>query len=159
MINIYDKVYFKLREKEVHKAKVIIKRLDIEEVNKRISKICWSSGIEYEIILKNSEILLLLLKGNKDKVLLKFEKKDMVFLEEFDSYLNFFYKYSANKGVYITTGVFEEKIKNRCSIISIYKKIKLVDKYNLIKDQLGIKGKATDEIKGGKLNLYKYLPN
>lgn len=159
MISIYDKVYFKLREKEVNKAKVIIKRLDIEEVNKRISKICWSNSIEYETILKNSEVLLLLLKGNKDKVLLKFEKKDMVFLDEFDSYLNFFYKYSANKGVYITTGVFEERIKKKCSIIPIYKKIKLVDKYNFIKNQLGINGKAAEEFEGRKLNLYKYLPD
>lgn len=158
MVNLYNKIYFKLREKEVRKAKVIIKRLDLEEIDKRISKICWNNGIEYESILKNSEVLLLLLSGNKEKVLFKFEKKDMIFVEQFDSYLDFFYKYSATRGVYITTGVFEQRIKDVCSFIPIYKKIKLVDRYNLIRNQLGVSGKALEEVKGSKLNLYKYLP-
>ncbi|KAJ52884.1 restriction endonuclease Mrr [Clostridium tetanomorphum] len=159
MKGIYNKIYFKLRKKEVERGKIILKRIDLEDVNKRISKICWNNGIEYSIILKKSDILLLSLKGSKELVVLKFTKKDMTFAEEFDSFLDFFYKYDANRGIYITTGVFEEKIRYKCNYIPMYKKIRLVDKYSFIKEQLGIGGKALEELKENKLKLYRYLPD
>jgi restriction endonuclease Mrr len=88
-----------------------------------------------------------------------FIKKDMIFLEEFESYLDDLYKYDVTKGVYITTGVFEQRIRDKCSFIPMYKKIKLVDKYNFIKDQLGVNGKALEVFKENRFKLYKYLPN
>lgn len=159
MVNIYNKIYFKFREKEVCKAKIIMKKLDLDNIDKGISKICWNSGIEYEAIVKKPETLLLLLRGKKDILLLKFVKKDMIFLEEFESYLDDLYKYDVTKGVYITTGVFEQRIRDKCSFIPMYKKIKLVDKYNFIKDQLGVNGKALEVFKENRFKLYKYLPN
>ena len=159
MVNIYNKIYFKFRKREVCKAKIIMKKLDLDNIDKGISKICWNSGIEYEAILKKPETLLLLLRGKKDVLLLKFVKKDMIFLEEFESYLDDLYKYDVTKGVYITTGVFEQRIRDKCSFIPMYKKIKLVDKYNFIKDQLGVNGKALEVFKENRFKLYKYLPN
>ena len=136
-----------------------MKKLDLGNIDKGISKICWNNGIEYEAILKKPETLLLLLRGKKDVLLLKFVKKDMIFLEEFESYLDDLYKYDVTKGVYITTGVFEQRIRDKCSFIPMYKKIKLVDKYNFIKDQLGVNGKALEVFKENRFKLYKYLPN
>ncbi|WP_125152870.1 hypothetical protein [Clostridium rectalis] len=159
MLNLYKKIYFSARRQEIVKAKSILKRIEIEDILNNISKVCWDSGIEYEIILKNSQQLFLKIIGKRESILFKFSKKDMIFIEEFENFIGELYKNDINKAVYITTGVFDMNIRKRCSVMPTYRKIKLIDKYDFIKDQLGIYGKAEDEFKVNRLKLFKYLPS
>ncbi|WP_242947220.1 hypothetical protein [Clostridium haemolyticum] len=50
---------------------------------------------------------MVLLKGKNDKILFKYHRTGMVFHEHYEEFLNQMKIYGGNKGVYITTGVFE----------------------------------------------------
>ena len=157
-MNFIDTLYVKIRSKEIVKAKSKLKKLTVNTITDSITKSCWKNNIQYDIILKNSEELLIRLEGRGKVWLLKYDKKAMIFYDEFDRFLNYMDIYKAENGIYITIGVFEPKIIKSCHHIFL-NDVRLIDNVKFIKEQLGYCKKCEEVFKYGKLNFYSYLPN
>lgn len=157
-MNFIDEFYLKIRNKEIIKAKNKLKKLTINTIADNITKNCWKNNIQYDVILKNSDELLIKLEGRSKMWLLKYDKSAMVFYDEFDKFLNYMDIYKAEKGIYITIGVFEPKILKSCHHI-FYSDVKLIDSIKFIKEQLGFRKKCEEIFKYGKLNFYAYFPD
>lgn len=147
MNNIIDTAYLKIRGDELYKGKVELKKINIEVVKENITKNCWNYNIQYEIFLKTSNLLIIKLIGREKTILFKYHKKDRVALRDYQDFLNYLEIYSIEKGVYVTTGVFENNIsKNIDNILN--RRVKKVDGIKLIKRQLKVNG----------LSFLEYLP-
>lgn len=157
-MNFIDGLYTKIRSKEIIKAKNKLKKLTVNTITDTITKNCWKNNIQYDIILKNSEELLIKLEGRSKVWLLKYDKKAMIFYDEFDRFLNYMDIYKAENGIYITIGVFEPKILKSCHHI-FFSDVKLIDNIKFIKEQLGYYKKCEEVFKYGKLNFYSYFPD
>lgn len=157
-MNFIDGLYAKIRSKEIIKAKNKLKKLTVNTITDSITKNCWKNNIQYDIILKNSEELLIKLDGRGKVWLLKYDKKTMIFYDEFDRFLNYMDIYKAEKGIYITIGFFETKILKSCHHV-FFNDVKLIDNIKFIKEQIGYCKKSDEVLKYGKLNFYSYFPN
>lgn len=160
MKNLEEILYYKLRKKEIDKAKVVLKKIKMDMVFNAITNNCWKNGIQYETLIKNNEVLVMKLNGKKEVVLLKFHKSDMVFAEDYERLVLIMDELGIKKGIYITTGVFEAKIiKNLKKPFSTFHNIKIENNLAFIRGQLGLTGKAVDIFKYKKLTFLNYLPN
>ncbi|MCY6369717.1 hypothetical protein [Clostridium ganghwense] len=159
MLNgIFDFIYFKIKRKEIKKAKYRLRRLKINTVLELMIKNCKEKNVNYNILEHTKSEILIELIGKKYNILLKYDRRDMVFNEEFDSFVDKMKKTKINKGIYITTGLFEGGIHKRGNRIFFPKNIILEDYSYFMKRQLGLRGKTIDVFKNKKLNFYKYLP-
>lgn len=138
----------------------MIKKIRIDMIFDSITRSCWKSGIQYETIMKNAEILDIKLKGRKEVVLIRFHKAEMIFVEDYERFIIEMEVHGVKKGTYITTGVFEGKIiKTNNKAFPHSRQVKVVDYFNFIKSQLGMYGMAAEVFKTKKLRFYKYLPS
>ncbi|GAA0733170.1 hypothetical protein [Clostridium oceanicum] len=139
------------------KAKWTLKKVKVDEILNSIENSCWKYGIQYDILYKNSESVLLRLRRKKKIKILKYHKSQIVFEKDFKDFLNYMDKFEIDNGVYITTGVFTQEILNKV-IHFKFKNIKLVDNLSLIKKELGLKGKSNDMFKKPESVFLAYLP-
>jgi hypothetical protein len=158
MLALFDTIYYNLRREEIEKASIRLKRIKIDTILQRVAKLCWKYNIQYEIILKTNEMLIIKLIGNIETVAFKYHKTDMVLRKEVDFFLSKLDEIRASKGVYITTGEFERIEKYRVRNIFSKKDCILENKLAFIKKHLGLRGKAANELKIDRLKFYKYLP-
>lgn len=157
--NVYliDEIYFKLRKDEVLKAKARLKKISINTVTDNISKNCWKYDMQFEVVFKNGDEVVVKMMGKKKSRLLVYDKSNIVFTEKFDSFLNMMDNYGADDGIYITTGVFEGKIMDSFNHF-FHSDVKLIDEIKFIRQQLGCQNKCNEVFKYGKMNFYKYFP-
>lgn len=158
MWGLLDWVYFKFHRNAIQTAKIRLKKISIETVLQCISKNCWRFGIQYEVLIKTSDTLVIKIRGKKQCILLRYHKADMVFYDDFCRFLNFLVAENIPKGVYITTGVFEERILKVKSNPLFRKQIMLEDYRQFIIGQLLFTGQNSDRFKQKKLKFFKYLP-
>lgn len=159
MNSFINKIYLIIRKKEIFKAKIKLKKVKTDLVLKVLTKICWNCGIQYEIIIKRYDVLILKLTGKKENIIFKYHKTDMVFMEDYQRFLNYIDEYSAQKGVYITTGVFENKILSDLNHFIFNDKVKLVDCISFIRYQLGLFNDTYKAFTKDTLKFYRYLPD
>ncbi|EES92283.1 hypothetical protein G8S49_12015 [Clostridium botulinum C] len=155
---LFNKIYFKRKKGEIRRGRSKLRRMKVDVILRILQKNCNNKQINYNVIEKNWDSILVLLKGKNDKILFKYHRTGMVFHEHYEEFLNQMKIYGGNKGVYITTGVFEvglHKMENRTWF---YKKVLLEDYSYFLKKQLGLKGKISEIFKNKKLNFYRYLP-
>lgn len=158
MRTLLNKVYYKLRKEEIERASTRFKRIKIDTILLILTKICWKYNIQYEIMIKTSDMLTIKLIGNQETVMLKYHKTDMVLKDDVDFFMNELDENKAHKGVYLTTGRFEQPKGFRCRDLVIKKDCMLEDSFVFIKRHIGIRGKAASNFKIDKLNFFKYLP-
>lgn len=151
-------MYYKLRKDEIAKAKYMLKRMKTEVILDIITKCCWRYSIQYEILIKNLEILEIKLKGSNETVLLKFHKSGMVFHEDYEKFLLAMDVHGVRRGIYITSGVFEGRILKQHKNVFSKKKVIIQDNFHFIKGQLGLKESAHNVFKLKKIDFFKYLP-
>lgn len=158
MFLLLDSLYHELKKEEIEKASTILKMMKIDTILENLSKLCWKYNIQCEIIFKTSKILSLKLSGNKETVMFKYHKTNMVYRKDVDSFMDEMDENYVSRGFYITTGGFAKK--NKSSIKSKFYKndVILEDSFTFIKNNLGLKGKAEKDFKINKLNFFKYLP-
>ncbi len=142
-----DKSYFNWKRSKLYKDKIKLKKISISEITENITKNCWNYNIQYQIILKNSDILLIKLIAKEKKLLLKYHKKDIIMLRDYEKFLNYLENYDVYRGIYITTGFFEKQTYINVNNI-FHKKVKKIDAYKFIRKQINI----------SKLNFLEYLP-
>lgn len=147
MGGIVEKAYLRIRQDELYRRKLKLKKINIDSITEDITKDCWNYNIQYEIFLKTSNLLIIKLIGTERTILFKYHKKDRVLLRDYREFLNRLDICKVERGIYITTGVFEENInKDEKGIFG--KRVKKVDGIKLIKRQL----------KFNKLSFLEYLP-
>lgn len=158
-MELLNKLYYTVRKKEVEIAKRRLRKINIDVILKCISKSCWKYNVQYEVILKTAEILVIKIKGKKSNLILKYHICDLVFMEGYNSFMDYLFIYNRCMGIYITTGVFESKAIRASNSIFLHNKIRLENNITFIRKQLGLFGKANQIFKYRKLRFDRYLPN
>lgn len=153
---LFDFIYFKIKIKEIKKAKYRLRRLKINTLLNLLITNCKEKNIIYNVLEQTKSEMLVELIGSKEKILLKYDRADMVFEEEYDNFIDKIKKAKINKGIYITTGLFQGGLHG--SRVIFNPKVILQDYTCFMKSQLGLRGKTIDIFKNKKLNFYKYLP-
>lgn len=147
-----------MRKDEIDRAVFKLKKIEIEDVLQGLTKICWKYNIQYHIIIKTHNTLIIKLRGTKETVVFKYHITNLVLRNEIEHFLNDLDVNKAQRGVYITTGEFE--FRERFSIKKLLSKrdIILEDNFDFIKSQLGMSKKAYYSFNADKLKFHKYLP-
>jgi 2-hydroxy-3-keto-5-methylthiopentenyl-1-phosphate phosphatase len=159
MYSLFDKLYNAIRKNEIRCGKIMLRKINIDAVFNALTKECWRNDIQYKTILKDGNSLIIKLIGRKQIVLFRFHKTDMVFDEDYEKFVGLINIYSASKGVYICTGVFEGKVeKNFVSNFHFLNGIKIEDGFHFVKRNLGLRQKAAEIFKNNKFNFLVYLP-
>jgi hypothetical protein len=159
LLSVVDNLYNVVRKKEIIRLRKIIRNLKVDLFYAALTKGCWKFGIQYEILVKNIDVLEIKLRRGKKELIIKFHKTLMVFMEDYDRFLATLKRYEVSRGIYITTGVFEQKIINSYRRgVSFDNKVKLEDMTSFGRGQLGWNGRSEDVLKEKTLKLYKYLP-
>lgn len=153
---LFDFLYFKIRREEIQKAKYRLRRLKINTLLDLLIRNCREKNIIYNVLEQTKTEMLVELTGSKEKILLKYDMAYMIFDEEYDDFIDKMKKNKVNKGIYITSGLFQGSLHG--SRIIFPKKVILQDYTYFMKSQLGLRGKTIDIFKNKKLNFYKYLP-
>ncbi|NMM63243.1 hypothetical protein HBE96_11245 [Clostridium sp. P21] len=147
MRGLLEKWGFSGEKSELYRAKTKLKKVSINEVLNNITKSCWNYNIQYEIILKNSDKLIIKLIGREKKLLLKYHKKDSIMMRDYEEFLNWLEHCKIERGIYIATGFFEKKIySDECNLF--HNKVKKIDVEKFIKKQMNI----------DRLSFLEYLP-
>ena len=159
MNSIVDKIYYRIRRKELRSLKRAFKIIKVDSFYEALTKGCWKFGTQYNIIVKSNDVLEIKLSRGKKQIVIKFHKTLMVFMDDYERFLATLSRQNVKRGVYITTGVFEHKvIRSNRREIPTEKKVKLEDMFSFGRVQLGLWGKSQDMLRTRKLNLFKYLP-
>lgn len=155
---LFDSLYWLLNGKEIHKASTILKRIRIETIFQRLSKLCWNYNIQCETIIKTNNLLILRLIGPKETILFKYHKAEVILRCEIDIFLNEIDENYATRGYYISTGIFE-KYGNE-SIQNLFRKKDLITESGkaFITNNLRGFGKAGENFTLNRINFIKYLP-
>lgn len=159
MTELFNKIYLKLHFSEIKIAKLILRKVSIEDIYSNISKSCWLYGIQQQIILKNSDRLIieLISISKKHRLILEYHRCEMVFEDDYDIFENYLCRYDVKKGVYITTGIFEEYLFKK-SRHNFQNNIKLIDGTDFVIKQLCINKNTNGRINKNTLSFLKYLP-
>lgn len=132
---------------KVNKLKLKLNRIKIDAITRNITQSCWNYNIQYKILLKTSDLLLIKLIGDNKRVLLKYHKKNKVELREYEKFLYDLDQFNVEKGVYITTGIFDCKIDEYDSGI-FNRKVQRINNTKFIRRQASL----------DKLSFLEYLP-
>lgn len=147
MNSLIDKAYTNSKEQEIYRGKAQLKKINIDVIAENITKSCWNYNIQYQIFLKTSNLLIMKLIGIEKTTLFKYHRKQKVSLRDYEEFLRYLDICNIEKGIYITTGIFEESINK--SIKSIFgRRVQRVDGVKLIKRQL----------RANQLSFLEYLP-
>ncbi|WP_139905497.1 hypothetical protein [Clostridium thermarum] len=158
MISVVDNFYCAVRKKEIIRLKKIINNLKVDTFYLSLTKGCWKFGIQHEILLKNAGVLEIKLYRGRKALIIKFHKTATVFMGDYERFLDMLKRHGINKGVYITSGVFEQKIINSYRRrLRSDNKVKLEDMTRFGRGQLGWSRRSEEILKEKTLKLYKYL--
>lgn len=146
------KLYLKIRKNEVEKSKAKLKRMNIDIIFQCLTKDCWGYGIQYDVVIKTEDYFIIKIFGSKKDVLIKYHRTDMVFLEDYNRFLYEMKLNNSQKGIYITTGVFDFKMSRL-----FYHKIITEDNIHFIKYQLGFSATTQEVFYKKRIKFFKYF--
>jgi hypothetical protein len=161
MLRVFDIIYFKLRKKDIEKAKKRFKKLTISKFFEILTKDCWKYNVQYSIIIKTVDLLIVNLTGRRNSYIFIFNKTELVIYEDYRRIVKMIDNYYIKKCIYISTGNFENRIFEEYKRIPRkYKRyLKLIDGFHFIKEQLGWKKNINGILNQYKLKLLGYLPD
>lgn len=155
---LIDRLYFKIKKKEISKAMMKFKKISIQSVYNIIIKECDEAGIDYELVFKSRNELQIKLIGKKEINFLKFHKILTISKSEYDRFINLLKILEVDKGYYITTGVIQQDVYNKNKYESLKKSIVLVDGLDFVKNQILFKRKKEEKLLYKNIKFKKYLP-
>ncbi len=158
MRKLLSRIYYELRKEEICKASTRFKRIKIDTILQSLTKLCWKYNIQYEIIIKTSDVLIMKLIGVQETVVFKYHKTNMVVKEDIEFFMNELDEKKAQRGVYISTGEFQKVEGSILKSLFLKKDCMLEDSTAFIKRHLGMRGTAAKNFKTDRLNFFKYLP-
>ncbi len=150
-------IYYWIRKKEIDKAKLKLKKVKTDVVFQAITSNCWKMGIQYDVVIKTADVVIVKFRGSRKNIILKYHRTDMVFVEEVNAFRALIEDSGAEKGIYITTGCFEGKVY-KVKSTHLFQNYKLVDGVHFLSYQLGLVGSYLECLTRKKLKFYKYMP-
>lgn len=150
---MFKSFYVLMNSKNIEKSLMKLRKISIKKVSQIIIKECIKENLNYEIIKKNNNEFLAEISSNKKKTLIVFHRILAVTIYDYDKFVHLMQDREIDKGVYITTGVFQQDVYNRADTDKFINKIKLLDGKEFVVRQRWIKRKRHHHISYDKLSF------
>lgn len=150
---MFKSFYVLLNSKNIEKSLMKFRKISIKKVSQIIIKECIKENLTYEIIKKNNNEFLIEISSSRKKTLIVFHKILAVTIYDYDRFIHLMQDREVDKGVYITTGVFQQDVYNRAEADKFINKIKLLDGKEFVVRQRWIKRKKHHHISYDKLSF------
>ena len=145
--------YVLMNSKNIEKSLMKIRKISIKKVSQIIIKECIKEKLNYEIIEKNNNEFIVEISSSRKKTLIVFHKALAVTIYDYYKFIRLIQDRKIDKGVYITTGVFQQDVYNMAETDRFINRIKLLNGKDFVVKQRWIKRKKHHHISYDKLSF------
>ncbi|MDK0814986.1 restriction endonuclease [Clostridium perfringens] len=135
--------YVLMNSKNIEKSLMKFRKISIKKVSQIIIKECIKEKLNYEIIEKNNNEFIVEISSSRKKTLIVFHKALAVTIYDYYKFIRLIQDREIDKGVYITTGVFQQDVYNMAETDRFINRIKLLNGKDFVVKQRWIKRKKT----------------
>lgn len=148
--------YTIINSKNIEKSLMKFRKISIKKVTQIISKECESENLNYEIIESNNRELIVKINSYKKSTLIIFHKALAITTYDYYKFIEILKREKIDKGIYITTGVFQQDVYNIQEADKFINKVKLLDGKNFIIKIRWIKKKKHNHISYDKITFKSF---
>ena len=141
--------YVLMNSKNIEKSLMKFRKISI----KKVSQIIIKEKLNYEIIEKNNNEFIVEISSSRKKTLIVFHKALAVTIYDYYKFIRLIQDREIDKGVYITTGVFQQDVYNMAETDRFINRIKLLNGKDFVVKQRWIKRKKHHHISYDKLSF------
>ena len=145
--------YVFMNSKNIEKSLMKFRKISIKKVSQIIIKECIKERLNYEIIEKNNNEFIVEISSSRKKTLIVFHKALAVTIYDYYKFIRLIQDREIDKGVYITTGVFQQDVYNMAETDRFINRIKLLNGKDFVVKQRWIKRKKHHHISYDKLSF------
>ncbi|HII4499839.1 TPA: hypothetical protein ACY4SM_001851 [Clostridium perfringens] len=145
--------YVLMNSKNIEKSLMKFRKISIKKVSQIIIKECIKEKLNYEIIEKNNNEFIVEISSSRKKILIVFHKALAVTIYDYYKFIRLIQDRDIDKGVYITTGVFQQDVYNMAETDRFINRIKLLNGKDFVVKQRWIKRKKHHHISYDKLSF------
>ncbi|MDK0541530.1 hypothetical protein QTG98_08340 [Clostridium perfringens] len=145
--------YVLMNLKNIEKSLMKFRKISIKKVSQIIIKECIKEKLNYEIIEKNNNEFIVEISSSRKKTLIVFHKALAVTIYDYYKFIRLIQDREIDKGVYITTGVFQQDVYNMAETDRFINRIKLLNGKDFVVKQRWIKRKKHHHISYDKLSF------
>ena len=145
--------YVLMNSKNIEKSLMKFRKISIKKVSQIIIKECIKERLNYEIIEKNNNEFIVEISSSRKKTLIVFHKALAVTIYDYYKFIRLIQDREIDKGVYITTGVFQQDVYNMAETDRFINGIKLLNGKDFVVKQRWIKRKKHHHISYDKLSF------
>ena len=145
--------YVLMNSKNIEKSLMKFRKISIKKVSQIIIKECIKEKLNYEIIEKNNNEFIVEISSSTKKTLIVFHKALAVTIYDYYKFIRLIQDREIDKGVYITTGVFQQDVYNMAETDRFINRIKLLNGKDFVVKQRWIKRKKHHHISYDKLSF------
>ena len=145
--------YVLMNSKNIEKSLMKFRKISIKKVRQIIIKECIKEKLNYEIIEKNNNEFIVEISSSRKKTLIVFHKALAVTIYDYYKFIRLIQDREIDKGVYITTGVFQQDVYNMAETDRFINRIKLLNGKDFVVKQRWIKRKKHHHISYDKLSF------
>ena len=145
--------YVLMNSKNIEKSLMKFRKISIKKVSQIIIKECIKEKLNYEIIEKNNNEFIVEISSSRKKTLIVFHKALAVTIYDYYKFISLIQDREIDKGVYITTGVFQQDVYNMAETDRFINRIKLLNGKDFVVKQRWIKRKKHHHISYDKLSF------
>ncbi|MDY2582322.1 MAG: restriction endonuclease, partial [Clostridium perfringens] len=138
--------YVLINSKNIEKSLMKFRKISIKKVSQIIIKECIKEKLNYEIIEKNNNEFIVEISSSRKKTLIVFHKALAVTIYDYYKFIRLIQDREIDKGVYITTGVFQQDVYNMAETDRFINRIKLLNGKDFVVKQRWIKRKKHHHI-------------
>jgi hypothetical protein len=142
-----------MNSKNIEKSLMKFRKISIKKVSQIIIKECIKEKLNYEIIEKNNNEFIVEISSSRKKTLIVFHKALAVTIYDYYKFIRLIQDREIDKGVYITTGVFQQDVYNMAETDRFINRIKLLNGKDFVVKQRWIKRKKHHHISYDKLSF------
>ncbi|MDU7109885.1 MAG: hypothetical protein E6303_03575 [Clostridium perfringens] len=145
--------YVLMNSKNIEKSLMKFRKISIKKVSQIIIKECIKEKLNYEIIEKNNNEFIVEISSSRKKTLIVFHKALAITIYDYYKFIRLIQDREIDKGVYITTGVFQQDVYNMAETDRFINRIKLLNGKDFVVKQRWIKRKKHHHISYDKLSF------
>ncbi|EHK2407362.1 restriction endonuclease [Clostridium perfringens] len=145
--------YVLMNSKNIEKSLMKFRKISIKKVSQIIIKECIKEKLNYEIIEKNNNEFIVEISSSRKNTLIVFHKALAVTIYDYYKFIRLIQDREIDKGVYITTGVFQQDVYNMAETDRFINRIKLLNGKDFVVKQRWIKRKKHHHISYDKLSF------
>ncbi|PWX72752.1 restriction endonuclease [Clostridium perfringens] len=145
--------YVLMNSKNIEKSLMKFRKISIKKVSQIIIKECIKEKLNYKIIEKNNNEFIVEISSSRKKTLIVFHKALAVTIYDYYKFIRLIQDREIDKGVYITTGVFQQDVYNMAETDRFINRIKLLNGKDFVVKQRWIKRKKHHHISYDKLSF------